>query len=267
MLYAISVQAVIEKRNYIKDSYIPVHDTHLKPTKQRELEASWGHYLTDSCTMYNTAISNEDELRELGLRRCEDKTTSFVQPASSGAGGWEGRCGHTAAANAYYTICKNAVNPLKYFGPLLGDITPGVRPKTLRSGLSRTFSKNTETCPERNAANWTYIKLGNTKNYIKRVKEYLTPNYSHINLQNVERNGESYLRNPVIALIQNPGGGKFLHWVTIIDVLANENVCRFVVNHWDNQYQVPCETFANWARKVGHSYPLILKSYSVVTLK
>jgi hypothetical protein len=94
----------------------------------------------------------------------------------------------------------------------------------------------------------------------------LIPNYSHINLQEVSRFGKSYSRNPVGALIQNPGG-KYIHWVKIIDVLESENVCKFIVNHWDNQYEVPCDTLATWSGRVGRTYPIILKSYSIVTFK
>jgi hypothetical protein len=261
MLFSLNSYSVVEMRLDSVDYMVQVPEYREK----RDLEELWDFYLTDECEQYNTSIENEDELRGKGLRRCLDKSVSFVQPASRGIGGWEGKCGHTFAANSFYTMCKIAVGPSEYFGPILGDITPGVRAGTLRSGLSKAFSKSGENCPD-SQGHWTYLKLRNKSNYIERIKKLLIPNYSHINLQKIERLGKSYLRNPVGVLIQNPGG-KYIHWVKIIDVLESQNVCKFIVNHWDNQYEVPCETMAIWSGRVGRTYPVILKSYSVVSFK
>ena len=253
--------AVMEKRLDSVDYMVQVPEYREK----RDLEELWDFYLTDECEQYNTSIKNEDVLRSKGLRRCIDKSISFVQPASRGIGGWEGKCGHTFAANSFYTMCKAAVDPNEYFGPILGDITPGVRPGTLRSGLSEVFRSSKRICPD-SQGHWTYFKFGNQNNYIKKIKQLLIPNYSHINLQRIERLGNSYFRNPVGALIQNPGG-KYIHWVKIIDFLESQNVCKFIVNHWDNQYEVPCGKMATWSGRVGKTYPIILKSYSVVSYK
>lgn len=250
--------SIQEDRAFEEDYFIEVPDP--KDTRDK---SSWAMYKTDDCLRYNKSIGNEYELRAQGLRRCKDGSISFVQPKSTGAGGWEGKCGQTFGSNAMFTMCKKAVDPDNYFSKYMGDITPGVRPGTLRSGMSRAFTNEKDECPQ-DQARWIYYKLGNTKNYIKRLKQYIIPNYSHPNLISVSRGGKSYLRNPVATLIQNPGGS-YLHWVTIIDMLEHKNACYFVVNHWDNQYQVPCETLASWSGRVGRTYPIILKSFSVVS--
>lgn len=258
IIFTYNAMAVSELKFQTQDHFIEVPETR----ELRAGELQWSHYIVDSCEQYNTLVTNEDNIRETGLRRCKDNSVSFVQPPSRGLNGWEGKCGQTFASNAFYTMCKVAVSPAKYFDGVLRDFTPGVRPGTLRTGMARTFKKNANHCPTAQGR-WSYFTLGNTKNYIKRVKEWLIPNYSHPNLLAINRFGKSYFRNPVAALIQNPGGN-YIHWVNIIDILESENTCKFIVNHWDNQYEVPCTKIAEWAKKVGKTYPIILKSYSVV---
>lgn len=224
----------------------------------------WSIYLYDQCNFYDRNVQNETELRKAGLRRCKDGSISFVQPDSEGWNGWEGKCGPTAASNSLYHLCKKGLNPNTYVARYMSDITPGVRPRTLRNGLKKIFKINKESCPTTNK--WVYSKHKNTENYIAKLKQDLFPKYSHPNLLNITRNGKSYFRNPILTLIQNPGG-KYLHWVTVIDVVSNASKCDFVVNHWNKQYLVPCNTLALWSSKVGKTYPIVLKSYSVVTYK
>lgn len=254
MLLSLNIYAD-ELVEYPEDSsYIPSEKT------------NWNFYKTDSCTMYNKSNDLEDELREIGFRRCRDNSISFVQPPSRGVQGWEGKCGQTFGSNALYSICKKVVDPNIYFNQLFSDITPGVRPGTLKKGMKKAFKKESADCPQVGENNWRFFKRGNNQSFIKRVKADLIPNYSHIGLIQVNRFGKSYLRNPIGVLIQNPGGN-YLHWVTVVDVLSSENSCEFVVNHWDNQYQVPCEELASWSGKVGRTYPIILSSYSTVVFK
>lgn len=228
------------------------------------LEVTWTQFLVDKCEMFDTRNVDEERYRENGLRRCRDNSISYVQPKSTGAGGWEGKCGHTFGANTLFSLCAKSVKPDTYFNAHFRDITPGVRPKTLRGGIARVFDQNSDICPTDN--NWTYFIQGNKSSFIQKIKELLIPNYSHRNMIEIQRDGANFFRNPVGALIQNPGGN-YLHWVTITDVLSQENKCEFVVNHWDNQYHVDCELFANWSYNVGRSYPIILKSYSLVSIK
>lgn len=250
------------------DHYFGVKDLVELPefkTSQPLWAENWNLYKTDSCTLYNKANSNEEELRDLGLRRCQDNSVSFVQPESTGAGGWEGKCGQTFGANSLYSICGLAVDPNSYFNPYFKDLTPGVRPGTLTKGMHSIFKRNSQNCPT-GKNTWVYSKLGNNNNFIQKLKQYLVPKYSHQNQIQINRGGQTYLRNPIGVLIQNPGG-KYLHWVTVIDVLSDANACRFVVNHWDNQYQLPCEKLASWSGQVGKTYPIVLKSYSTVVYK
>lgn len=225
---------------------------------------SWSLYLYDRCNYIDRNVQNENELRRAGLRRCKDGSVSFVQPKSEGWNGWEGKCGPTAASNSLYHLCKKGLDPNAYVAKYMKDATPGVRPLTLKKGLTKIFSLNTHACPTSN--NWKYEKLASSTNYITKIKQDLFPKYSHPNLLKIQRNGKSYLRNPVLSLIQNPGG-KYLHWVTIIDIISTASKCDFVVNHWNKQYLIPCKILASWSEKVGKTYPIILKSFSVVTYK
>ena len=227
-------------------------------------DKSWSIYLLDSCRMYDRNVQNEDQLRQAGLRRCKDGSVSFVQPKSDGWNGWEGKCGPTAASNSLYHLCKKGLDPNKYVARYMSDATPGVRPKTLRKGLRKIFSLNKENCPTKN--NWFYSNFRNNTDFIANIKQDLIPKFSHKNLLKINRFDKSYFRNPVIVLIQNPGGN-YLHWVTIVDIIADRQRCDFVVNHWNKQYYVPCETLATWSSKVGKTYPIILKSYSIVRYK
>ncbi|MBD64680.1 MAG: hypothetical protein CME62_05710 [Halobacteriovoraceae bacterium] len=226
-------------------------------------EQLWESFKTDDCEVYNTQNSNEDELRARGFRRCKDNSVSFIQPKSRGLGGWEGKCGQTFGANTVYYTCKKIVTPAKYFKRFFRDITPGVHPQTLSRGLNEVF-QTLKGCPEFSKVQWSSKHAGHTEGFIAQVKQHIIPRYSHINQLQISRNGKTYLRNPVAALIVNPGA-EYLHWVAIVDVVTKKNQCHFVVNHWDNQYTVPCYRLAEWSRSVGRMYPIILNSYTFVS--
>lgn len=225
----------------------------------------WENFKTDLCQMFNTVVRNEEELRALGLRRCKDNSISFVQPKSVGVGGWEGKCGQTFGANSIYSLCRIGVNPETYFKRYFRDLTPGVRPSTLKRGMNKLSRKLDLKCFTQDRE-WEYETAYSSDDFITRVEESLKINYSLPSQIEIRRNGESYLRNPVGALIMNPGG-KYLHWVSIVDIIKNQSQCSLVVNHWDNQYEVPCTTFSSWSKNVGMTYPIILKSYSLITYK
>jgi len=223
---------------------------------------AWSPYLMDKCEIYNRQNANEDELRDAGLRRCIDGSVSFKQPKATGINGYEGKCGQTSASNTLFHICKRAFSPKDEIEKYLKDITPGVLPKTLRRGMKNIFTDNKQFCP---TSMWKKLSAKSSSKFIGEVKQAIFPRYSHPNLLVITRNGRRLLRNPIMALIQNPGG-KYLHWVTIIDIESNRNECNFIVNHWDNQYRVSCKKFASWSGKVGKTYPVVLKSYSIVSL-
>jgi hypothetical protein len=227
-------------------------------------DKKWSVYLYDKCNFYDRNVQNEDQLRQIGLRRCKDGSISFVQPKSDGWNGWEGKCGPTAASNALFHLCKKGLDPNKYVARYMSDATPGVRPKTLTRGLRTIFNLNKENCPSQNL--WKYNSFRDDNDFIANVKQDIIPKFSHKNLLKINRYGKTYFRNPVIVLIQNPGGN-YLHWVTIVDIVADRHRCEFVVNHWNKQYYVPCDTMSKWSGKVGRTYPIILKSYSTVRYK
>lgn len=229
--------------------------------KNLSLAESWAPYETDPCVLVDNNVTNEYELRNKGLRRCDDGSVSFVQPDSEGYNGWEGKCGQTAASNVLFHLCQTALSPEDDIDGVLSDLTPGVLPKTLRRGLTKIISKNQSYCPR---GKWESHYTRNNTDFIKQVEKDLTPNYSTNTINVLSRNGQTRYTNPVITLIVDPGS-KYLHWVTIVDIEKEKNSCHFYINHWSSQYRVPCDTFATWAGKVGKIYPIVLKSYTTVS--
>lgn len=223
-------------------------------------EVKWKNYLTDYC---NETTQRDDKLYErYGFYRCKDGTVSYEQPDSSD---WEGRCGHTMASNMLYSICTKVVDPMVEFGDVFEDIGSGTTHWTVTSGLNKRFQANNKLCPPRSQASWWYIKLGNPTNYIKSIKSYLKPVYSTKRMNKITRGGRTYYRNPIGVMVKNPGSG--LHWVTVVDQVDVNRVCHFVVNHWDNQYTIPCKTLAEWAGKVRGVFPFTMSNYLVVVFK
>ncbi len=224
----------------------------------------WKNFKTDSCTMFDSSNDQETKLRKLGLRRCRDHSISYVQPKSSGAWGWEGKCGQTFGANSLYSLCQLPVEPATFFKDYFRDITPGVKPSTLARGMNKVTKNYLSHCLDQTGNNWKYLNLKNEDRFIQETKRILKKPISHPGKISLNRFGKTYQRSSIGVLVQNPGGA-YLHWVSIIDIIDDNNRCEFIVNHWDNQYQVPCTTLASWANNVGRSYPLILKPYSLVT--
>lgn len=227
-----------------------------------KLNQSWKSYLIDKCEMFDRNVENEEHLRSLGLRRCKDQSVSFVQPDSEGWNGWQGKCGQTAAVNSLYQMCRIAKSPKDYMDRYLSDLTPGVRPRTLRKGLNKVMSYH-DPCP---SLLWSIDRFRRAQSFTDYIIENLTPLYSHPQINRIKRDNQEYLRQPVIALIQNPGSGKYLHWVTIIDYKKSESSCDLFINHWDDQYKVPCNVLEDWSRQVGRSYPIILSSYTLISI-
>lgn len=227
-----------------------------------KLTSPWNVYKSDACTVRDSYVLNEQAMRDLGLRRCRDNSVSFVQPKSEGWNGWEGKCGQTAAANTLFHYCRIAKDPDSYVGEYMGDITPGVRPGTLRKGMNKLFKKFSS------CGNFEFEKKSFRKrdDYISYIKQKLISQNIYPSTLTIMRNNESRLRQPVITLIQNPGS-KYLHWVSVVDQIDLNNQCHFIVNHWDDQYTVPCNDLADWSYDVGRSYPVILRSYSLVAIK
>ncbi len=232
------------------------------PRAERSFESRWSAYYKDNCQMVSLAQSDELDLRSKGFRRCRDGSPSFVQPPSRGYQGWEGKCGQTLASNLVYSLCKKVVDPDRYFTPIFRDITPGVRPGTFVRGMKNSFPRLGVECPLLQGE-WSINYFG-VSDFITGIKERLTPRYSQRNQLKINRNGKTYVRNPVGLLIQNPGSFE-LHWVMAIDIIEQKNKCELVINHWDNQYQVPCDIVQGWSEKVGRTYPIVLKSFTTVS--
>jgi len=221
-------------------------------------------YRVDGCNVRYDHVTNEDELRKNNLRRCNDGTVSFVQPSSEGWWGAEGKCGQTAVSNIIYMFCKRAAHPKTYVDHYLGDITPGVRPGTLTDGLNDIFNK-LEGCP---STDWDTEVENNETNYINQIARSLKTNKSLPNLVKRKRkDGTEIYRRPVSLLIRVPSSKKGLHWVTAVDLVRSKNSCNIFINHWDDQYKVPCNLMAKWSRGVGASFGLILDSYTIVKAK
>jgi hypothetical protein len=259
MLKNIGLLLVFLSSQAIASEFISIHEI---PRDLRSYEMAWSAYKTDDCTMLSLGNGKELQQRGKGFRRCLDGSPSFVQPASTGLKGWEGKCGQTLASNMVYSLCKKVVSPDKYFTPVLRDITPGVLPRTFRRGLIKTFPKLGTECPLL-MGRWSSNSYSQN-DFVDTVIDLTIPKYSHRNQIEITRQGLTYKRNPVGILIQNPGGN-LLHWVMVIDVLEQNNQCSFIINHWDNQYSVPCDQVKKWSGNVGRTYPIVLKSYSVVS--
>jgi hypothetical protein len=219
-------------------------------------------YLTDDCNYVDPNVTNEEELRTRNLRRCLDGTVSFVQPNSEGRWGQEGKCGQTASSNLLYMHCRLAAHPKRYADHYLSDITPGVRPGTLEGGLEDMFGENASHCPR---GEWTILDARSSREYYKDIENSLTARYNHENvLMRTRKDGNKVARSPVAALIRLPGS-RDLHWVTIVDLIdRNRSSCKVVINHWDDQFEVPCFTFAKWSYGVSDSYGTLLSGYIII---
>src|SRR5690606_11458987 len=143
--------------------------------------------------------------------------------------------------------------------PFMKDITPGVLPRTLTRGLNKILSQHKDHCPQ---GKWKINHARNEKDYIKKLEENLRPKVQISTINVLNRDGKAITTTPVMTLIVNPGSGKYLHWVTVLDLERKNDKCDLYINHWSNQYKVPCDTFAKWAGKVGKAYPVVLKSFT-----
>jgi hypothetical protein len=215
-------------------------------------------YLTDSCDHFASNVNNEPQLRAQNLRRCRDGSASFVQPDSEGWGGYEGKCGQTAASNLMYSYCSLAGHPQNYANRFLRDLTPGVTPSTLRDGLRKMFKENDSACPQ---GQWKQNTSYNSHTFFSAIDDALSSSDAIVRKRN---DGSTIGRAPVAALIRVPGS-RDLHWITVVDLLDKDNSsCRVMINHWDSQFTVPCLNFAKWSYGVKDSYGPLLPAYTII---
>jgi hypothetical protein len=256
------IQAQAQEVREMRFSPISSYSSRLIEINYEKLTSQWNIYKSDECVLRDQNVLNEKGLQALGLRRCRDGSVSFIQPNSTGWNGWEGKCGQTAASNVLFHYCRVAKDPKTYMDEYLSDITPGVRPRTLEKGLNKVFKKF-KYCEE---VSFEKYYAGSEDDFIGKIKQRLKRLRSHPMMLTLTRNGQQRYREPVIVLIQNPGT-KYLHWVTIVDQIDDNRQCNFIINHWDDQYKVPCSDLADWSYQVGRTYPVILRSYSLVFAK
>ncbi|MCP4912792.1 MAG: hypothetical protein GY909_06715 [Oligoflexia bacterium] len=202
------------------------------------------------------ACNREGDAKNITAKffHCNDGTISFEQPDSTGLGGWNGFCGETAASNILHMHCGLIASPKKYCNHYTNDLTPGTRPGSMKKGLNEMFEEN-ESCPK---GKWeTYNQVESPEQYIS----YLVGGLEAQNAVTRTRADNSRIgRSPFPIMIEvPPKGSKGLHWVTVVDItgfdkdkeLDEQDSCEVFINHWDDQYKVPCSRIAAWAKQAG----------------
>jgi hypothetical protein len=183
---------------------------------------------------------------------CKDASLSAEQGDSWGVGGWEGRCGQTAATNVlYYSICQSLSPSLRKTGEcsreegVFNDATPGVHPSTMASDYNDFLALNK--CKEKK------ITHGTKTNTL--IDKYLD---GEVTLEAVYQHQEAIVtqaikaspKYPTMFMIEVPGGSE-LHWVTATDVVTVNNVSYVKLDHWGRQFQYPLRDFAKLTMKTG----------------
>jgi hypothetical protein len=210
----------------------------------------WSDYLTDRC---KTKVDNHDVSTQ--LFKCKDGTFVHKQPKSTGIGGWNGYCGETAMSNINYMYCNYITSPKKYCAAKATDGTPGIRPGVLAHVMNDYFDSH-ETCPK---GKWVdYYESSTPEEFL----DYLVAGINHkgITKRKVGKTEKEVSPFPIM-LDSFPLGGSVRHWVTVVDivnfegkdkVLTKQKKCMVVVNHWGNQYKVPCHRLAAAAEASGN---------------
>lgn len=197
--------------------------------------------------------------------RCDDGTISFNQP--EGKSDYEGLCGPTAAANAFHAYCEGYFVELKEIASrYFSDITPGVRPDVMESGLNSMFYNNRECI----SGEWKYYYVENRWDFLDSL--YYEVRKGNGTLKRTQANGKKVTRSPVLVLLKT--SGKNLHWVTVVDIIGHtpgfsdwqaykKPGCKVI--HNDNGYQstVSCADFVSKAEQVDDAWytDLVLPPY------
>jgi hypothetical protein len=180
--------------------------------------------------------------------QCDDQTVSFIQPSSTGPGGWNGYCGEVAVSNVTRMLCGKAIDPLKIPAH---DVTPGTRPGTLRSATQQIFDHSAQ-CPR---GRWLTRGALTASSYLTRLKAalYNQPHQIRRDRNSVERVEVTPVPVLIASNIQN------YHWVTLVDFIYNRNdkyQCDAVVNTWGDQKLMTCENLVKHGNTpiVGYSF-------------
>jgi hypothetical protein len=217
--------------------------------------------------------TNGNSKVQTSANECDDGTISFNQPSSNGKAGtekskkseWEGMCGPTAAANVFHAYCKNIYfDPTSISKNYLDDITPGVRPDTMKGGLNKMFD-NDSRCLK---GTWHYYYEDNKYDYVRSL--YNQTRVFGTYWTRVE-NGKKRNISPLLTLISKSSNGEILHWVTVVDVTNynpskkyfkdnfleqgsnNFGKCKVVYNEFGKQSEASCDEFAKYGRNVDNS--------------
>jgi len=181
---------------------------------------------------------------------CNDGTLSAEQGDSWGMGGWEGRCGQTAATNVLYSLCGKVSPSLRRMGAcsredgVFNDALPGVHPSTMAGDYNDFLSLND--CSERKVTGQRVenAKLDdfydNRADLTQVIDEQVRMVASAI----------SKSSHPTMFMIEVPGGPE-LHWVTVTGVVEKDGKKFLKINHWGSQYQYPIEDFAKLTLKAS----------------
>lgn len=206
-------------------------------------------YVAPHSSMALERIPANAQLQEYS---CKDASLSAEQGDSWGVGGWEGRCGQTAATNVlYYSICQSLSPSLRKTGEcsreegVFNDATPGVHPSTMASDYNDFLALNK--CKEKK------ITHGTKTNTL--IDKYLD---GEVTLEAVYQHQEAIVtqaikaspKYPTMFMIEVPGGSE-LHWVTATDVVTVNNVSYVKLDHWGRQFQYPLRDFAKLTMKTG----------------
>jgi hypothetical protein len=193
---------------------------------------------------------------------CDDGTISFAQPTTYKGKGkksnYEGLCGAVAAANAFHAYCDNYfVIPEKIGPKYFYDITPGIRPDTLVSGLNKLFKNNSENCL---SGKWHHYFTKNRWDFISFLSSAVSSGKTYWQ-RTPSKNSALYNSSPVIVLISK-NNGDVLHYVTVVDVDMYDRTrdfdddkyakdCKVIYNDFQSQKSTTCKRFASWARQVN----------------
>ncbi|MBY0515559.1 MAG: hypothetical protein K2P81_01535 [Bacteriovoracaceae bacterium] len=184
---------------------------------------------------------------------CPDKTLSAEQGSSWGVGGWEGRCGQTAATNLLYSLCGHLSPSLVKTGECsredsaFNDITPGVMPTTMAEDYNDFLQANG--CAKKKVTHGYRPNTLVEQYFEGKVTLAQTMKVQESAIEAVVKEGNPH---PTMFMIEVPGS-KELHWISLEKVYTDAKGVKTVkVNHWGSQYDYPLSEVAKLTLKAGY---------------
>lgn len=213
----------------------------------------WSDYFYDDCTeeIVNNIMNDK-------IYKCLDGTVTVEQPDSTGLWGWSGYCGETAISNINFMYCDRLSDPDEYIATdLTFDSTPGTRPSIVKNGLN-TYFNSKEDCPK---GEWElYDEASSPEEYLS----YLVAGLEHKGIYKRKNQSGNHVEeiSPFPILVGSfPLGSNNRHWITLVGIegyegegkyLSEQKNCYAFVNHWGNQYKIPCHRLAKAAESSGN---------------